>query len=386
MKFKLADRTNVIGTSKIEQSLRIIEQHPEIISLGAGEPDFPAPPNVVKSAEKFLEKGYTHYSPLQGRHELREELVKKLKKDNKIDVDPNQVLISCGSKEAILLSVLTLLNPKEEAIIPDPGYLAYRPIVELVGGSAVALPLREEDGFEVHPDILRGLVRKKTKLVIINTPSNPTGTILSRKTLEEIADIAIDKNLMIISDEAYEKLIYDNSRHISVASLNGMEDRVITIQTFSKTYAMCGFRVGYAIANEKIIKEMKEFKICTTLSAPTFSQLAAVEALRNSSSHVNMMVKEYDRRRKMIVKRLNEIPKISCIMPKGAFYAFPNIKNFKIPSNKFSDFLLKKGKVIVIPGTEFGRYGEGYVRMSYATVYEKIEQALDRIENSLRKL
>lgn len=386
MKIRLADRVKVIGTSKIEESLRIIEQHPEIISLGAGEPDFPAPLNVIKSAERFLEKGYTHYSPLQGRHELREELVKKLKKDNKIGVSPEQIIITCGSKEAILLSILTLVNPKEEAIVPDPGYIAYRPIVELIGGVAKSLPLREEDNFEIHPEILKKSITKKTKLIIVNTPSNPTGTVLSRKVLEEIADIAIEKNLMIMSDEAYEKLIYDNSKHVSIGSLNGMEDRVITVQSFSKTYAMCGFRVGYAVADERIIKEMKEFKICTTLAAPTFAQLAAVEALRNSSSHVKMMIKEYDRRRKMIVKRLNEIPRMSCITPKGAFYTFPNIKNFKMSSVKVVDFLLKKAKVVAIPGSEFGKYGEGYIRLSYATAYEKILQALDRIERGLRKL
>ncbi len=385
MKIRLADRTKVIETTKIEESLRIIEQHPEIISLGAGEPDFPAPPNVIKSAEKFLERGYTHYSPLQGRHELREELVRKLKRDNKIDVNPEKVIITCGSKEAILLSVLTLVNPHEEVVIPDPGYIAYRPIVELIDGVAKSLPLKEEDGFEVHPDILKKIITRKTKLIIINTPSNPTGTVLSKNILEEIADIAVEKNLMIMSDEAYEKLIYDNSRHVSIASLNGMQDRVITIQTFSKTYAMCGFRVGYAVANEKLIKEMKEFKICTTLAAPTFAQLAAVEALRNSSSHVKMMVKEYDRRRKMIIKRLNEIQKISCTTPQGAFYAFPNVKNFKMSSGKFSDFLLKKAKVVVIPGSEFGKYGEGYIRLSYATAYGKIEKALDRIEGAIKK-
>ena len=189
-----------------------------------------------------------------------------------------------------------------------------------------------------------------------------------------------------MSDEAYEKLVYDDSKHVSIGSLNGIEDRVVTIQTFSKTYAMCGFRVGYAAGNIDLIKEMKNLKLCTTLSAPTFSQLAAVEALRNSERYVQQMVNEYNRRRKMIVKRLNEIPGISCTKPEGAFYAFPNINNFKMSSIKFADFLLNKAKVATIPGTEFGKYGEGYVRMSYATAYEKIVQALDRIENSLRKL
>lgn len=386
MKLNLARRTKVIEKTKIEESLKIIESNPDIISLGAGEPDFPAPKNVVKSAEKFLERGYTHYSPPQGRHELREELVKKLKKDNKINVNPENIIITCGSKEALLLSVMTTTNPGEEVIIQDPGYVAYRPIVEVFDGVAKSLPLKEDDEFEIHPEILKKLITKKTKLLIINTPSNPTGTVFSKKTLEEIADIAVENDLTILSDEAYEKLVYDNEKHISIASLNGMEDRAITTQSFSKTFAMCGFRIGYAVANERIIKEMKEFKICTTLAAPTFGQLAAVEALRNSSEYVHYMVKEYDRRRKMIVKRLNDIPNFSCITPKGAFYAFPNIKQFKMSSDKLSDILLKKAKVATIPGTEFGKYGEGYLRLSYATAYEKIGTALNRIERYVAKL
>lgn len=382
---KLAERVRVVGESKIGESLKIMEQPHEIISLGAGEPDFPAPPNVIKSAEKFLEKGYTHYSPLEGRHELREELVKKLKKDNKIDVNPNQIVITCGSKEAIMLSVLILVNPKEEVIIPDPGYLAYRPIVELFGGLPKSLQLKEDDKFEVHPEILKKLITKKTKLLILNSPSNPTGGVLTKKVLEEIADIAIEKELMVLSDEAYEKLVYDNFKHVSFASLNGMDDYVVTAQTFSKTYAMCGFRVGYAVANETVAEKMKELKICTTLAPPTFAQLAGIEALRNSKNYVKKMIKEYDRRRKMLITRLNQLPDVHCVKPKGAFYAFPNVKSFGMKSPKFGDFLLKKAKVITIPGTEFGKYGEGYLRLSYATGYKKIEVALDRIEKAISK-
>lgn len=385
MEIQLAKRTNVIGVSKIEESLRILEQHPEIISLGAGEPDFPAPKNVVESAEKFLEKGYTHYSPLQGRHELRKEIVKKLKKDNKINSVPDEIIVTCGSKEAILLTIMTLVNPKEEVVIPDPGYIAYRPIVEMLGGIAKSLPLKEEDNFEVHPEILEKIITKKTKLLVINTPSNPTGTIMSKKTLEEIADIVIEKNLMVLSDEAYEKLIYDNERHVSIASLNGMFERVVTTQSFSKTYAMCGFRVGYAVCDAKIIEQMKEFKICTTLAAPTFAQLAAVEALRNSGHYVKIMVNEYDRRRKLIMKRLEEIG-LNFIKPKGAFYVFPNIKQFKMTSVKFAELLMKKGKVVGIPGSEFGKHGEGYIRLSYATAYEKIEEAMNRIDQFIKKI
>jgi len=384
---KLAKRVNVIGTTWIEQSLKILESRKDIISLGAGEPDFPAPPNVIKATEKFLEEGYTHYSPLQGRHELREALVKKLKKENKIDARPEEIIICCGSKEAILLSSLVTLDAGDKAIVPDPGYFAFRPIIETIDAKSVSLPLHENDNFEIHPENLEKLITKKTRFLILNTPANPTGTVFSKKVLEEIADIVVEKNIVAMADEAYEKLIYGKAKHISLASLNGMFDHVITTQSFSKTYAMCGFRIGYAVANEKIIKEMREFKLTTTVSASTFSQLAAVDALQNSRKYVAKMKKEYDRRRRFIIKRINQIPNIHLKnTPQGAFYIFPNITESGMKSEKFSDFLLNKAKVVVVPGTEFGRYGEGFVRMSYATDYEKIGDAMDRIESAIRKI
>jgi aminotransferase len=383
---RLAERVHVIEKSKIEESLVVLERHPEIISLGAGEPDFPAPKNVVEFANKMLKKGFTHYSPLQGRHELREALTKKLKKENKIDVSPDEIVITCGSKEALLLSMLTVIDKGQNVIIPDPGYVAYRPIVQLIDGIPKHLHLREEDGFAIHPEQLKKLIDEKTRAIVINTPSNPTGTVLKKKILEEIADIAVDRNLIIICDEAYEKLIYDDAKHVSIASLNGMMKHVITTQTFSKSYAMCGFRVGYAVAAADVIKEMKEFKICTTLSPPTAYQLAAVEALKNSDKYVQKMRKEYNRRRKLIVRRLNEIQKTRCIKPEGAFYTFPNIKELEMNSKEVTDFFLKKAKVLVIPGTEFGEFGEGFVRLSYATAYEKIEKAMERIDQAIRKI
>jgi len=382
----LAKRTKVIEKTKIEESLRLMEEHPEIISLGAGEPDFDAPPNVVKAAQKFLSEGFTHYGPLQGRNELREAVAKKLKKENKMDVGPEEVIITVGSKEAILLSMLIALDQGDEVLIPDPGYIAYRPIAQTIDAVPISVKLREEDEFQFHPEILGKLITKKTRAIMINTPSNPTGTVFSKKTLEQIADFVVQHELMLISDEAYEKLVYDDSKHISFASLNGMEKYSITLQTFSKSFAMCGFRIGYAVATPEKIKEMREFKICTTLAAPTPFQMAAVEALRGSSSYTEMMRNEYDRRRKMLIARLNEIPNIHCTTPKGAFYAFPNIIETGMKSIQFSDFLIEKAKVITIPGTEFGKFGEGFVRLSFATGYGKIEKALDRIETTLKKL
>jgi len=372
-------RVSVVSGSKIGESLKIIEQDPSVISLGAGEPDFAAPEHVVAAAYKMLKKGYTHYSPLQGKKELREAVAKKVRKDNKIDAAPEEVIVTCGSKEAILLAMMTFVDPRDEVVIPDPGYIAYRPIVKLINGMPVSLQLKEKNNFEIEADVLEKLITEKTKVLVINSPANPTGAVYSKKALEEVADVVIDKDLMVISDEAYEKLIYDGAKHISIGSLNGMKEHTITVQSFSKTYAMCGFRVGYAVATEDVIKEMTEYKICTTLGAPTAFQMAAVVALKGSQAYVQKMRREYDRRRKFIVKRLCEMG-LSCVKPKGAFYAFPNISSQKMSSEQFFDFLLKKAKVIVIPGTEFGRHGEGHVRMSYATAYEKIVEAMDRIE------
>jgi aminotransferase len=382
----LAKRVEIAKPSFVEQSLRIIEQRPDIISLGAGEPDFPAPPNVIEFVKRNLSGKYTHYSPLEGMLSLREALAKKLKRENKIKASPEEIIVTCGSKEALLLAFLTLTDPKDEVIIPDPGYLAFRPMIETIGAKAISLPLLEEENFQINIERLKKLITKKTKVIVINTPSNPLGSVLKRKVLEELADLLVEKKIFALVDEAYEKLVYDKAKHISLASLNGMKDYVVTTQTFSKTYAMCGFRVGYAIAKKEIIKEMREFKVCTTISAPTISQLAAIEALRGSRKYVEKMRKEYDRRRKMLVRKLNQIPGFHCLKPEGAFYVFPNISEFKMKSVKFATFLLEKAKVVVIPGTEFGKYGEGYLRLSYATSYEKIEEALDRIEKAVKKL
>ncbi|PIV67975.1 MAG: aromatic amino acid aminotransferase, partial [Candidatus Aenigmarchaeota archaeon CG01_land_8_20_14_3_00_37_9] len=327
----------------------------------------------------------THYSPIGGRAETKEAIAKKLKKDNGIDASPEEIVVTCGSQEALYLATLSLVDPGEKIIVPDPGFLAYIPMVETVSATPVSLPLREENGFEFDPGELERLIDQRTKVIIINSPSNPTGGILKKKTLEKLADIAIQHDLVIFSDEAYEKLVYDGKKHISMASLNGMNDRVLTFQSFSKTYAMAGFRIGYVAGPIDLIKAMTRLHIYTTVSAPTVSQIAAVEALNGSQKCVEEMRKEYDRRRKLITKRLEEMPKISSLKPEGAFYAFPNISKLGMSSVEASNFFLKKAKVLVVPGSEFGRWGKGYVRMSYATAYEKIEEAMDRIESAVRK-
>jgi len=382
--YEISERYVYLPGSEFAEIMRLATEGKDIISLGPGEPDFTTPQHIIDFAKKKLDEGYTHYSPPIGRFELRKAIAKKLKKDNKINVKPNEVIVTCGSQESLFLATLALLDPGEKMLVPNPGFLAYIPMVETVTGVPVSVPMLEEDGFEYNPDTINKLVDKRTRILLVNSPNNPTGRMLKKKTLEELADIAIEHDLIIFSDEAYEKIIYDRNKHISIGSLNGMKEHVITFQTFSKSYAMAGFRVGYAAGPEDIIESMTRMHIYAGLCSPTISQLAAVEALEGDQKCVKEMRDEYDRRRKLIMKRLKEISKITFLKPEGAFYFFPNITGLKMKSTKVVQFFLKKAKVLTVPGTEFGKYGEGYIRMSYATAYEKIEEALNRIEKVVK--
>lgn len=383
----IAERYEELPVSTIGKLLKVAAESKDVISLGPGEPDFDSPPHIIKAAKGFLDEKYTHYSPPGGRSGLKEAVIRKLKKENRISAGSENIIATTGSTEAILLALMSTIDPGEGVLIPDPGFLSYKPTVEVLNGMPLLIPLKEEDNFEITIEKMeRAIIPEKTRAIIINTPSNPTGTVFGRKTLEEIAGFAREHDLLIISDEAYEKLVYDDAKHISIGSLNGMENYVMTLHSFSKTYAMPGFRIGYAAGPEKIIKAMTKLHIFTSLCAPTISQVTAMAALEGEQKCVEAMRKEYDRRRKMIVKRLNSIPGFSCTNPKGAFYAFPNIKSFGMKSLALSEWLLKNAKVAVVPGTEFGKFGEGYIRLSYATSYDLIEKALDRIEKAAVKL
>jgi aminotransferase len=381
----IAKRELELPKTEFAKIMEIAEESKDIISLGPGEPDFATPKHIITFAKKKLDEGYTHYSSPDGRNDLKELIARKLKRENGIDVPAERIVVSCGSQEALFLGFMVLVDPTEQVLIPDPGFLAYRPMVEVLDGVAVSMQMRENEGFQLNPDRINELIEPgKTKVLLINSPSNPTGTVLKKKVLEEIADIAVENKLVIFSDEAYEKFVYDNAKHVSIGSLNGMDNYVVTFQSFSKTYAMPGFRVGYAAGPSDIIKAIVRCHLYTSICASTISQLAAVQALSGPQNVVGKMRREYDRRRKMLIKRLNEIPKISCLKPEGAFYAFPNIIEMRMNSLQVSHMLLKKANVLTVPGTEFGKYGEGHIRLSYATDYRKIEQALDRIEKVVK--
>jgi len=377
----ISEREQELPDVLIPELLAIAAERKDIISLGPGEPDFITPKPILDHVKNVIWKS-THYSAPAGRTDLREALVKKLAKENKIDVNLENVAVGCGSQELLFASFLASLDVSEEVIVPNPGYLGYVPAIELVNAVPVYVKLDEEDNFEFNPERIREAITKKTKVIMINTPGNPTGTVLSKKVLEEIAEIAVEKDVYVFSDEAYEKLIY-GKKHISIGSLNGMEDYVATFHTFSKSYAMAGFRVGYVSGPKPLVDAIIKSKHYVSIAPPNLSQLLALKALTISKSYITQMVKEYNTRRLYMVNRLNKLG-LKTIMPNGAFYAFSNVKHLTSNTLEFARKILREAKVAVVPGTDFGKYGEGYLRFSYATKMPLIKEALDRIEGFLK--
>lgn len=372
----ISEREAELPQAMIGKLLKIAVEDKGVISLGPGEPDFNMPKPLIDYAKKLMDK-CNHYSPPEGRKELKEALIKKLKKDNGINAGPENIIITSGSQEALMLASACALDVGEQIMLPNPGFMGYLSCVELLDITPVFIELKESEQWEINPDAVRKSIdSKKTKVLLINTPANPTGNVIRKKTLEELADIAIEHNMYIFSDEAYEKIIYGR-KHVSIGSLNGMENYTATLQSFSKTYAMCGFRLGCCVGPKKLIQAMTKSHVYTTLCAPTISQMLGVKALSLKKSYTNKMVNEYKRRRNFIVRRLNELG-LMTIMPDGAFYTFSRIPEKN--SYNFAMKILKEAKVAMLPGTEFGRCGEGYVRCSYATDFKKIEKAMDRIE------
>ncbi|MBI1972123.1 MAG: pyridoxal phosphate-dependent aminotransferase [Candidatus Aenigmarchaeota archaeon] len=381
----ISKRESELPPSAMGNLLKIAGEDKKIISLGPGEPDFLPPPGVISSVKRNAARA-THYAPTEGIKELRRAVARKLRKENRISASADNVIITNGSNESIMITLMCTVDPGEEVLVPDPGFMDYRPVVEILNGYPIPYKISEEDNFELNPDLIRESINPgRTKVIVINTPSNPTGNVLKRKTLEEVADIAVDNNILVIADEAYEKFVYGKAKHVSMASLNGVQDNVITLQSFSKTYAMTGFRVGYSVGPGKIINAMKKVHIYTSISAPTLSQFAAVDALKTRKSYIEKARKGYERRGSLLHKRLEEMG-LQCNTPEGAFYLFPNIKNLGVSSGKFSELMLKRAKVAILPGTEFGKHGEGFVRLSYATAYEKIVEAADRMEKAVKNM
>lgn len=375
----IAERVRKVPYSGIRKFFDLVSKRKDVVSLGVGEPDFPTPEPMKRAAHACIEEDINGYTSNYGLIELREKISKKLKDENGLEYDPeSQVLVTTGTSEALDLAFRALLNPGEEVIVPEPSYVAYKPCVWFAHCRPVPVVMREKDEFRVVPEDIKRALTKKTKAIIVASPNNPTGSVLRKKDLEEIADIAVEHDLAVISDELYEYLVYDGVRHYSVGSLNGMGERTITINGFSKGYAFTGWRLGYAAGSAEVIEAMMKIHQYTMLSAPTVAQYAALSSDK-CGKYVRDMVREYDSRRRLLVKGLNELNGVSCRLPKGAFYVFPNIQGTGLKSEVFGERMLDEAKVAVVPGNSFGESGEGYVRCSYSVSLETIKEALERL-------
>ena len=357
----------------------------DVISLGVGEPDFVTPWHIRKAAIDSLEKGYTVYTSNFGLFELRKGISDYLRERYDLSYDPtNQVIITVGASQALDLAMRAIIDPGDEVIIPEPTYVSYIPCVSLSGGIPVTVPTHMENSFRVRPADIEARVTPKTKALLIGYPNNPTGAVMPRYDMEQIADIARRHDLLVISDEIYERLVY-GIEHVCFASLPGMADRTIHVGGFSKSYAMTGWRIGYTCSTPEIIEAVMKVHQYTMMCAPIQGQMAAIEALRSGDGHVEEMREEYNRRRHLMVSGLNRLG-LSCVEPQGAFYTFPSIKGLNMTSDEFAERLLLEERVALVPGSAFGPSGEGHVRCCYAVSTEEIEAALERIGRFLRSI
>ena len=378
---RISPVVQAIPPSGIRRFFDIAAEMEDVISLGVGEPDFVTPWSIRESCVYGLEQGYTSYTANRGLWELREEICALQKRNFNIDYDPKtNVLVTAGVSEALDIAMRAILTPGDEILIPEPCYVSYKACASLAGAVAVAVPAKIENNFSITPADLEAHVTNKTKALLIGYPNNPTGAILTKEQLMDIAKFAQEHDLIVISDEIYGDLTYGGERHVCFAGLPGMKDRTILLNGFSKAYAMTGWRIGYAMSNPAIISAMTKIHQYTMLCAPITAQIAAVEALRHGEKYMKKMVSEYDKRRRLIYDGLTNAG-LKCFEPKGAFYIFPDITSTGLTSEEFAEQLLMKEHVALVPGTAFGQCGEGYVRCSYATSVTKISEAIARIEH-----
>ncbi len=374
----ISERCKGLKPSGIRKFFDIAATMDNVISLGVGEPDFPTPWAIRRAAITTLEKKKTVYTANAGLIELRKSITKYIKKKIHVEYDPaSEIIVTVGGSEAIDLGIRALVNPGDEVLIVEPCFVCYAPIVELTGGIPVSIETRAENGFKLMAEELKTKITDKTKLLILPFPNNPTGAIMTKEELEPIADVLRETNVMVLSDEIYSELTY-GSHHSSITELDGMKERTLLVNGFSKAFAMTGWRLGYIAAPAPIIKQMLKIHQYAIMSSPTVSQYAAIEALESCDNEVEKMVNEYDVRRRWLVNALNEIG-LTCFEPKGAFYVFPSIKSTGLSSQQFCDELLFGHKVAVVPGDAFGECGEGHIRISYAYSLKHLMEAISRI-------
>lgn len=387
MKNLLAERTVGIKPSGIRKFFDLVSEmdDPEVISLGVGEPDFDTPWHIREEGIYSLERGRTFYTSNSGLKDLRNEICNYLKRMYQVEYNPDtEVMVTVGGSEAIDIGLRAVLNPGDEVIIPQPSYVSYEPCTILAGGKPVILELQEKNEFRLTKEELLAAITPKTKVLILPFPNNPTGSVLRREDLEDIAEVCIEKDILVMSDEIYSELTY-GAKHVTIASLPGMRERTILINGFSKAYAMTGWRLGYTCAPHIILEQMLKIHQFAIMCAPTTSQYAGVEALRNSDEDVKNMREAYNQRRRYLMHEFKEMG-LDCFEPYGAFYTFPCIKRFGMTSDEFATRLLREEKVAVVPGTAFGDCGEGYLRISYAYSLEDLKKALERIKRFINKL
>ena len=385
MRNPLSDKIVAIPPSGIRKFFDIVSEMPDAISLGVGEPDFDTPWHIRDEGIYSLEKGRTFYTSNAGLKELREEIVRYLERRIHVSYHPSdEVLITVGGSEGIDMAFRAMLNPGDEVLIPQPSYVSYEPCAILADGVPVIIELKEENEFRLTKQELLDAITDKTKILVLPFPNNPTGAIMEKKDLEEIAEVVVEKDLYVLSDEIYSELSYKGD-HVSIASLPGMRERTILINGFSKAYAMTGWRLGYACGPAEIIAQMTKIHQYAIMCAPTTSQYAAVEALRNGDADVAMMRESYDQRRRFLMNAFQEMG-LSCFEPYGAFYTFPSIKEFGMSSDEFATRFLEEEKVAAVPGTAFGACGEGFLRISYAYSLDQLKEALSRLNRFVTRL
>lgn len=386
MKNLVSSKVAKVELPSIRKMMKLATEFENVIQLVGGEPDFDTPEHIREAVKKALDDGYTHYTPTEGMFELREVISEKLSRENGIDADPeSEIIVTLGAQAALFATMQATINLGDEVLLMDPSYYPiYETCIVLAGGIPKSVPLSEEDNFQLNPEEVEKRINPRTKAILLCNPNNPTGTVLDKGMLQAIADIAKKNNLVVISDEVYEKIIYDGLKHYSIGSFSGAEDRTVTINSFSKTYAMTGFRIGYLAAKENLAKHINKVHYYISISPNSLSQKAGLAALLGPQKCVSKMVKEYDRRRRL-GNELNKIDRIRCSLPKGAFYFFPKISETGITSEELAEYLLKEAKVAVTPGSGLGNYGEGYIRISFATDFEKIKEAVKRTRVALEK-
>ena len=385
MRDPLSDKVKEIKPSGIRKFFDVVQEMPEAISLGVGEPDFDTPWHIREEGIYSLERGRTFYTSNAGLLELRQAISSFMFRKYDLDYDPrNEVLVTVGGSEGIDLALRAMLNEGDEVILPEPAYVSYLPCIVLADGVPVTIPLQEKNRFKLTPEELSAAITDKTKILILSYPNNPTGGIMTKEDLEPIAKMVIENDLFVISDEIYSELTY-GQEHCSIASLPGMRERTVVINGFSKAFAMTGWRLGFAVGPETILEQMIKIHQFAIMAAPTTSQYAAVEALNNGEDDVQEMRTSYDQRRRFLMDQFRQM-KMQCFEPEGAFYMFPSIQEFGLSSEEFATRFLKEEQVAVVPGTAFGECGEGFLRVSYAYSIDELKEALGRMARFVERL